>query len=397
VRDPDQVFDPERRTPRHAVEIDAAPLCRPRRSRPARRRLSARALLLLAFQGCTLPILNADPRAHPSSCPTDPIFGLRTPVLFAHRGGAGEVPESTKLGFCHAKCIGSDVLELDVRLTKDKTFVVWHGPSLDNVRVDDAEDYGALRDRRCIGEYSWRELEHRAWVSDPNPLCKTGCCDLSQVPRHAERELMTLETFLATFPCKPLNVEIKDFFVSPESIGRFVRILDDAPPCPASKRRRTILVASANDLVLAEFRRRTAGTYPTNIPVAESLLRTLQIPPLLSQPGRSLQVPPGFPFAWWWVTSMAHRAGSAVHVFITKFLWIDGLDEVPGQLQKADVYDLLDSNIDGIMTDRPAEARRWMNDWMEARGCPKETQAAGASSWEESEGECTCTASPPNE
>lgn len=214
----------------------------------------------LCLQACTFPLINADPRAHSPSCPVDPIFGLRTPVLFAHRGGALETPESTQRGFCHAVCLGADILELDVRLTKDKTFVVWHGPKLDNVHIKGAEDYGSFRDRRRICEYPWRELSERAWVSDPDPCCKCGECDTSHVPQCKDRELMTLESFLAAFPCMPLNVEIKDFVVGPESINKFVRILESAPPCPTSARRRTILVASADDFVLAMFRRKTGGT-----------------------------------------------------------------------------------------------------------------------------------------
>lgn len=57
----------------------------------------------------------------------DPIFGLERPVLFAHRGGAGEVPENTEEAFRHAVENGSDVLELDIQLTRDGEIVVWYG------------------------------------------------------------------------------------------------------------------------------------------------------------------------------------------------------------------------------------------------------------------------------
>jgi glycerophosphoryl diester phosphodiesterase len=333
-------------------------------------------LLLLAHAGCTLPILNSDPRHSGPRCPIDPIFDLPAPLLFAHRGGAREVAESTMRGFCHAKCVGADVLELDARLTKDGTFVVWHGPSLDNVRIEDQKNFGYQRDRRKICEYTWRELECSARVSDFNPACASGRCDVSGVKDEPGRRLMPLETFLRAFPCEPINVEIKDFVVGPSAIDRFVRILDAAPACPDTERRRTVLVAAADDLVLAEFRRRTGGTYPTNIPIAESIPHALLLPPLLSQPGRALQVPPVRPFAASWAVSMAHRAGSAVHVFITKFLWIDGLDEFEGQVQPRDIHDLLDRNVDGIMTDRPREVRPLIDDWRRERSCISPAQLA---------------------
>lgn len=347
-------------------------------ARAPRRPLLALSLSLvtLAHFGCTLPILNADPRHGAPGCPIDPIFDLPAPLLFAHRGGAREVAESTMLGFCHAKCVGADVLELDTRLTEDGTFVVWHGPSLDNVRIHDQEDFGILRDRRDIGDYTWRELECSAWVSDFDSACASGRCDVSDVNEEPGRRLMTLETFLRAFPCDPINIEIKNFWVGPSAIDRFVRILDAAPACPDTERRRTVLVAAANDLVLAQFRRRTAGTYPTNIPVAESIPHALLLPPLLSQPGRALQVPPVRPFASSWAVSMAHRAASAVHVFITKFLWIDGLDEFADQVRPEDIRDLLDRNVDGIMTDRPREVRPLIDDWRRERGCISASQLA---------------------
>lgn len=59
---------------------------------------------------------------------------LTTPLLFAHRSGVLEAPESTKCAFRYAmKKAKADVLELDVQLTRDGRYVVWHGPKLDKV------------------------------------------------------------------------------------------------------------------------------------------------------------------------------------------------------------------------------------------------------------------------
>ena len=81
----------------------------------------------------------------------DPIFDLRTPLLFAHRGGAQEVPESTLMAFNHAlNKARVDVLEIDVQLTRDRKIIVWHGPGLDNVRIKNVCDNPSCRpiDRR---------------------------------------------------------------------------------------------------------------------------------------------------------------------------------------------------------------------------------------------------------
>jgi glycerophosphoryl diester phosphodiesterase len=103
----------------------------------------------------------------------DPIFELKTPLLFAHRGGALEVPESTVMGFNHAlNEAKADVLELDVQLTCDGEFVVWHGPRLDNVRIEGENNCPAERprERRKIYHYNWNELNKKAWVANPEVL-----------------------------------------------------------------------------------------------------------------------------------------------------------------------------------------------------------------------------------
>jgi glycerophosphoryl diester phosphodiesterase len=54
------------------------------------------------------------------------------PLLFAHRGGAKLAPENTLEAFEHAFHVwGADVLEMDVRMTKDGALVVIHDPAVD--------------------------------------------------------------------------------------------------------------------------------------------------------------------------------------------------------------------------------------------------------------------------
>ena len=43
----------------------------------------------------------------------------RRPLVIAHRGGAGLLPENTLAAFEHALALGADVIETDVRLTAD--------------------------------------------------------------------------------------------------------------------------------------------------------------------------------------------------------------------------------------------------------------------------------------
>jgi glycerophosphoryl diester phosphodiesterase len=52
------------------------------------------------------------------------------PLVIAHRGGAGLWPENTLYAFEQAAALGADVIETDVRLTKDGALVLFHDDSV---------------------------------------------------------------------------------------------------------------------------------------------------------------------------------------------------------------------------------------------------------------------------
>lgn len=51
--------------------------------------------------------------------------------LIGHRGARNEVPENTLAGFAHARGLGLDAIELDLRRTKDGQIVVIHDATVD--------------------------------------------------------------------------------------------------------------------------------------------------------------------------------------------------------------------------------------------------------------------------
>ena len=59
-----------------------------------------------------------------------PFISKNTILNIAHRGGAGERPESTLEAFRYALAVGADVLELDVHLSRDGELVVSHDEEL---------------------------------------------------------------------------------------------------------------------------------------------------------------------------------------------------------------------------------------------------------------------------
>lgn len=66
----------------------------------------------------------------------------RKPLCIAHRGAFVEAPENTLKSFKLAMEMGADMIELDVRLTKDRKVVVIHDDTIDRT----SNGSGAVRD-----------------------------------------------------------------------------------------------------------------------------------------------------------------------------------------------------------------------------------------------------------
>ena len=117
----------------------------------------------------------------------DPIFGLPVPVIFAHRGGAGEAPESTVEGFLHGLQHGAQVLEFDVQLTHEGVPVVWHGPKLDNA----FDEGGCYQKGKYISCWHLEDPSKQLWIRHPKPTN-----DEKEKSHSDGRRLLTLVQFL---------------------------------------------------------------------------------------------------------------------------------------------------------------------------------------------------------
>jgi len=296
----------------------------------------------------------------------EPIFGLPTPLLFAHRGGVREAPESTVKGFTHALEARADVLELDVHLTKDGAFVVWHGPELYNVRIEGQSDHPSKRpdDRKKIYDYDWRELHNKAWVADPEIIdLPEDEIDLSAVAKDEDRLLLLLSEFMEKFPSSPLNIEMKVSFRRRindtnqkglrDNVRKFSDILD------AHSNGRGIVVVSSHDEYLDEFRELNGDKYATGQTPKEHLSLGL----ITSMKNRALET------SYSRLTSskirikrVRHLGGSSF-VFLTSFGPIPSIDIDP---QEEDIFEILDRGVDGIMTDRPKRLREIMDKWQQS-------------------------------
>lgn len=300
---------------------------------------------------------------------TEPIFALQTPILFAHRGGAREAPESTVRAFRYAlETARADVLELDVQLTLDGQFVVWHGPELSNVRIEGENSDPDRRRRNKIYDFPWKDLAGKAWVADP---VDHGRPDLSQVPREEDRQMLLLGDFLRKFPGYPLNVEMKESFGRKindtdrkglkHNIRAFTEILD------ADGGTRTIAVVSATGEHVDLFRRMNGDRFPTGLSFKEQLMLQL-MGPLFDMTRRALETSYSELASSRPIIEAVRKTGGATFVFLTEFgKLLPAIDEKPGSPSADALNRILERGVDGIMTDRPRRVREIMDAWIASR------------------------------
>lgn len=307
--------------------------------------------------------------------PADPIFGLPTPILFAHRGGAKEVEESTRRGFQHAVDIGTDVLELDVHVLKNgskREFVVWHGPELSNVVLKALPGEKAYvpslrdEDENDIRTWNWLNLKGQAWVAHPDKVNDNfAAINLKGMSCDPDCVLLTLTEMLERFPQHPVNVELKDS-VDTKDLDQLIDILD-------AHGGRPILVVSLDPLLLARFRKRCNGRYPTGFSALGVLgaIAGAWLPLNVfgnmegnlalqtSHDGRVTK--PG-------LIRKVHDRGGAVHVFLTRFTSkFPAIDAGDGHPTQAALFEVLDRGVDGVMTDRPRAVRGLIDAWLQQR------------------------------
>jgi len=298
----------------------------------------------------------------------DPVFDLRTPIVFAHRGGAGEVPESTELAFRHAIDVGVDVLELDLNVTSDGEIVVWHGPELDKAYVD-----RQLLTGKSIQQVKWADVAHARVLDPRRPQ------DRSQDPR---RKLLRLEEFVKVILAieaerglagtMPWNVELKGKIERWE--GSFARLFASLNE-QVAHRKIVLAAARSKDLrqlrSVAETRSAPRGAYAFNLATEEQFAyrkwMRLNLPlslltgilgifvsekPKESLVGYTLET--SHALVGKKLVDEVHRRGGAIHAFLTAFTAVlPGVEHKGEPELRSEIQRLLETGIDGIMTDFP--------------------------------------------
>jgi glycerophosphoryl diester phosphodiesterase len=223
-------------------------------------------------------------------------------LAFAHRGGAGDLPENTMPAFARAAALGYRYFETDAHLTSDGVVIAFHDDVLD--RVSDATG--------LIGDMPWSELAQVRVDGHP-------------IPR--------LDELLETFPDVRVNIDPKhDPVVEP--------LADLLLAMGAIER---VGIGSFSDRRLAAMRQRCGPKLCTSLGPRDTLrlkaaARGL---PMGRLPAPCAQVPVrarGMVITDKRFVDAAHRRGMQVHVWT-----VDEPEEI--------TY-LLDLGVDGLMTDR---------------------------------------------
>jgi glycerophosphoryl diester phosphodiesterase len=257
-----------------------------------------------------------------SNLDTD-FFSPALPRTFGHRGSAGTHPENTLESFRAAVAAGVPYLEFDLHMTRDGEVVVAHDEHLQRM---------CGLDRR-IAEMTYAELAAvdagRMFTPDAAafPFRDKGV----RVPRLAD--------VIAEFPNLRMIVEIKQ--VTPSVVGQALKLIERAGL------RRKVFLASEHQQPLDEVRK-LAPQIPTGYSYLESgqffqamAARDLNYRP----PGDAIQIS-HFYEGWELVTresvEFAHRVGVEMHVFTVN--------------EGAEMNQLLDYGVDGLITDFPQRA-----------------------------------------
>jgi glycerophosphoryl diester phosphodiesterase len=247
------------------------------------------------------------------------------PLVIAHRGGRGLWPENTLFAFERADALDVDMLEMDVRRTRDGELVVLHDPRVDRT----TNGSGKVADL-SLAELQALDAGYR-WSADGGE---------SFPYRGQGIRIPTFNEVLARFPERPKVVEIKVPDVGLEE--QLCALLDE------HEQRERVLVGSFYERSLKRFREVCPGVATSAGPTSVRLLVALNwigLGGLVSPSYQALQIPErsgGLQVASEGLMRTALQRGLTVQ------MWT--INEQPTMRQ------LLDMGAKGLITDYPDRA-----------------------------------------
>jgi glycerophosphoryl diester phosphodiesterase len=261
--------------------------------------------------------------------PNKPFASQGGPVVLAHRGWRGLLPENTMVSFRKAAELPIDGLEIDIHQTKDGVLVVCHDETVDRT----TEGNGRIQDH-TLAELQQLDAGYRFTPDGGKTFPFRG----------QGITIPTLAKVFETFPNLWINIDMKQ--ETPSLVQDFANLIRQHDVA------HRLCVGSFSDKTVTEFRRacpevaRTASHAET---VRWYALSKLRLDRFYWGDGQVLQIPEIDPDSGLrLVTSRsvraAHRNNMAVHVWTVN--------------EPEDMRRLLDIGVDGLITDFPGQALR---------------------------------------
>ena len=231
-------------------------------------------------------------------------LSAKSPIPIAHRGGAGTWPENTMPAFQGAVTLGYQYVETDVHATSDGVLIAFHDDRLDRV----TNSIG------LISESTW--------------------ADISSARVDGKEPIVRLSDLMSTFPELNINIDPKSTAAVEPLIKelRIQKALDRVCIGSFSDRRLETFREAFGDAVclsMGPFQILRMRLKSLGLPLTKFSAQCAQIP--IKQGPISLATPK--------FIDTCHELDIAVHVWT--------IDD------EAEMIQLLDLNVDGIMTDLP--------------------------------------------
>jgi glycerophosphoryl diester phosphodiesterase len=242
--------------------------------------------------------------------------------------------ENTSSAFTHSNQLGIDILEMDLRITRDQKMVIFHDRSLSATTNCEGR----------ISDHSLAELKNcRLKRRDGNKISEVN--DSPSPGKYKESAIPTLEQIFQQFPHKRMIIELKDG--DPILVKNFCRLITH--------------YGKQSEILVGSFRQKAMDQFRSNCPLVATsatpreaflfyFLAKLRLAKLTSSVATTLHMPWRFGFKeknrfffWDIITPSFVEQAHAKNLFIQ--VWTVNEPE--------DMETLINLGVDGIMTDRP--------------------------------------------
>lgn len=304
----------------------------------------------VAENGTSSTTTTAPDHPTPPFATVDEAVAFERPVVLAHAGGENAHPHSTMFAYVDSVRSGVDILDFDVRLTKDGVLVVFHDDTVD--RTTNATGR--------VDQMTWKELhalDASYWFTEECSACKDQPQDayIYRGIRTGEKKPpfgykaedfapTRLEDVIERFPDFVLNIEIKGSY--PDSVPvaeELAKVLEKQKKLDSS-------IATAFDDKLAEAFHELQPEVEIT-PGLEAMTQYVLAKVKPADGRRVMQIPPDYediPVLTPELIERAHADGMVLWIWPNEREWenFDGYTK------------LLDMGVDGLNAADPAEAVR---------------------------------------